>query len=355
MTISTSSKILAADFNQVVSAYEQVWGNLAAESGFLWTETDKTLHKFGWGQAAVEPIVVGNVDFIEAEHINRLIAQVNAGLYHLDSTNALLSKYAVASQVTYANMATVMTAIESITTNKFDLNDQATVAIIETDSAGCNWNDSLSIIVKYSFADYHGARHFFNAGGKLLINMDAVPDVMCPEAGYWETVLAQLGDVTVGAESTASTGTPEWQTHVFDLGGFYNIDSAGAWTKVCSLQGVSQDLYAGISDYNNTSYATRVLEIFGQVVDNGPGDFAVYLRVVLTEEPGDIGGGAPVDNIIMADFALDAGYVQPTDAPSDAYLADVTGASFKAGAYTYQFQEIDPPSVSIEQTWTPGA
>jgi hypothetical protein len=352
MPISQSSKILAADFNQVVSAYEQVWGNLAAESGFLWSHTDKTLHKFGWGQSAVEPVVVGNVDTIEAEHLNRLVAQVNAGLYHLDTSNPLLNKYAVATQVTAANMATVQSAIASVTANKFALNDQAVISIIETESAGCSWNESLSITVKYAFADYHAARHFFNAGGKMLINMDAIPDVMCPEAQYWETVLNQLGDVTVGAETTASTGTLDWQSQISNLGGFYDIDTTGAWTKLSSYMGVSYDLYSGISDYNNTQYATRVMELFGQVVDGGPGDFGVYLRVVLTEDAGEIGGGtAPVNGIIEADFSLDAGYVQPTDAPSDAYLANVTGASFKAGAYTYQFQEITAPTVTIAETW----
>lgn len=352
MPISPSSKILAADFNQVVAAYEQIWGNLASESGFLWTQADKTLHKFGWGQSAVEPIVVGNVDFIEAEHINRLIAQVNAGLYHLDSTATMLSKYAVASQVTYANMALVMSAIDTITADKFGLNDQAQVAIIETDSASCSWNQSLSIVVKYAFSDYQEARHFFNAGGKLLINMDAIPDAMCPEAEYWESVLTQLGDVLVGAESTSSTGLIDYQSKVTDLGGFYSIDTTGAETKLASMQGYSRDLYAGVASYT-AAYSERILEVFGSVVDGGPGDFSVFLKVVLTEDPGYM--SAVTDYIIQADFALDAGYVQPTDAPSDAYLADVTGASFKAGAYTYQFQERPAPAISIEQTWTPGA
>ena len=352
MPISPFSKILASDFNQVVATYEQIWGNVSAEASFLWTDVDKTLHKFGWGQSAVEPIVVGNVDSIEAEHINRLIAQVNAGLYHIDSTSSLLSKYAVASQITYANMNTVVQAIDTISANKFALNDQAQIAITHTESASCSWTTSLSIVVKYAFNDYQEARHFFNAGGKLLINMDAIPDIMCPEAQYWETSLAQLGDVLVGADSSTSTGTLLNSSSILDLGGFYTIDPAGGLTKLVSFQGYSRDLFAGVGDYT-TAYAARVLEIWGQVVDGGPGDFAVFLRVDLTEDPGL--QSATVDYIIEADFALDAGYVQPTDAPSDAYLADVTGASFKAGAYTYQFLERPAPAISIQQTWTPGA
>ena len=352
MPISPPSKILASDFNQVVASYEQIWGNLISESGFLWTQADKTLHKFGWGQSAVEPIVVGNVDFIEAEHINRLIAQVNAGLYHLDSTATMLSKYAVASQVTYASMALVMSAIDTITSDKFGLNDQAQIAITHTESASCSWTDSLTIIVKYTFNNYQEARHFFNAGGKLLINMDAIPDIMCPEAQYWESVLAQLGDVLIGAESTTSTGALEYQSRISNFGGFYSISTTGEETKLASMQGYSRDLFAGVGDYTN-AYSERVLEIYGSVTDSGAGDFAAFIKIVLTENPGD--QNAENNNIIEADFALDAGYIQPTDAPSDAYLADVTGASFKAGAYTYQFQERPAPAISIQQTWTPGA
>jgi hypothetical protein len=398
MQIARKQKITAADFNKVVNGYGVIWSNIPAQNtfNFSWSDANKNLdqtdvfvspatpdepapasrnHSFGWGQSEGPPVVVAQKEKIAAEHINTLIAQVNAGLYHQDTAYSLLNKYLAKTSITAENVNLVLAEIDRIKTDRFRLNDASDLVVVESETESCSWTNQLRTTVKFTFQDYTQARHFFNSGGKLLIEMDAVPNAMCPEATFWEDSLRQLGTVYIGALSTTRTGTEtyDWPDRAPWFGGsgqltsgkgFYNINHLGQQTLLMTFQGYSRDLYSAYNSYNaynnpynaynsynSSAYSVRAMEIWGQVIDNGPGDFSIYLQVRLYEAPGFL--NAESDGLIQAEFTMDAGYVQPLTAPPGTLFLSSGGDAFKPtlASAPFQFLERAAPSVTISQTW----
>ena len=76
-----ADKITAAQFNTLVSLYNDFWqgGSYSYDS----YHTGDLTRRKGWGQPAVIP-TVSQTTIITAEHTNYLITQINAGLWHID-------------------------------------------------------------------------------------------------------------------------------------------------------------------------------------------------------------------------------------------------------------------------------
>ena len=201
--------ITAEQFNELITEYQKYWGDNYPASTF--TDADNTTHRFGWGIAPVDaPVAIGVL--IEANHINKLTRQVNAGLYHIDETSSLIGTYKnVGDVVTAQAYNEIINKLNFIDTNRFginsiDIDDQGGV-ILEDNLTGSNplsWTDYAQVGVKATFTDYTEARHFFNSGGTITFNLDATPGTVIDN--YWDYMFNAISEIRFGAIQTANVG-----------------------------------------------------------------------------------------------------------------------------------------------------
>ena len=350
-TGATGTTILATEFNTLVSDYNLYWSD--DHSSVLWTEADKTNHKNGWGQAAVEP-TVSISDIITAEQTNRLIAQENSGLLHTGLANLgvaaeFITKYAVETVIPASAGVKIDAKTTLISADKFGLgaNYGALDLALQTTTATPVWSDEVYCVFKNSFTNYNEARYFFNSGGQLTVDLNATGEVDS-DADLdltWQTMFSRVGEIYIGAESCTNTKP---NNPVLSLGGFYSFNDYN-WHEVCSRTGVIFDSEYGGGAYGGaTEYVNRKIIIEIKIEEPlGAGNvFDVYVKIRLID---DI-----IDSVGNNDATLEAdmGHKHAIEACTDAELTTSNGDPFKAGSYTYQFQERTVPTVTVDEPWT---
>ena len=348
-TGAPGTKILATDFNTLVSDYNLYWND--NHSSVLWTTADKTNHKNGWGQAAVEPTVT-ITDIITAEQTNRLIAQENSGLLHtglatLGTPADFITKYAVETVIPASAGVAIDAKTTLIGTNKFNLG--ATYGslnlVVKTTTDTTTWSDEVYCVFKNSFTNYNEARYFFNSGGQLTIDLDASGEVDA-DADVdlkWESIFDALGEVYIGAENCTNTGATSTPANpVTSVGGFYSFNDYN-WHTVCWIKGAVYN-----AQYNPTEYVDREVRIEIKIDEpSSAGNvFDVYVKVRLIDDLIDSVG----NNTVVLE--ANTGHKHAIEACTDAELSTSNGDPFKAGSYTYQFQERAVPTVTVADPWT---
>lgn len=399
MTASKTSIIAADDFNEVTSEYDVYWRDPKDGSGAVVTysydadHTTDLARRKGWGQPAVTPVVSSNT-IIEADHVNALVAQINSGIYHTNNDLPLLVKYANID-VIYANAVNTVPAYPTtlnptgwlgisneisttIDTNKLNLGalsgeDSYSDASYYVDIAtgGAVWdatvNNTLTSEVKWTFANYTEARHYFNSGGSLVVDLTAGIGVWSngkgnpsepanintpgtnPGAGGgsngaddWQEIFRSIGEIRFGAEYCKRTGS-----NGIEGTGFYGLDIAGSYVSCFSASGFGPYAYAysyvysGSAPNYSSQYGDRAVEVFFKGVDTGSG-FEVTAKIVLTDDPDDI----LVDtNIVASCYNM-----QPIDTPDHGSIGS-NASYFTVGVTQYKFAERTMPTVSQVSAW----
>lgn len=334
MPVQQQDLITAEQFNEYVDSYEEVWGDLYPLSSF--SDDDNSLHRWGWGIAPVVPRV-NTSTVILSDHINHIIAQVNAGDWHINnSASNLLIKYGNGTQVTHTQFNVVDTAIQTIRSNKFDVGtDIDTVNpsnIVISNNAGVPWQNELNVEIKATFDNYTDARHFFNSGGLISFILSA-------EGGYhpglgFEELFETLEDIDIGAEETTNRGTGTSTVQ----GGFYSATNDGAYQKIFEILHQSSNPDAG------SDYANRKVTVFVKAEQTST--FDVYVKVRLSDD-------IESDNSLFDQtFEIEARPLTPIESPTDAYLASGSNADpFTMGTTVYQFADRTEPVVTIHVPW----
>ena len=378
--VNTGDKIKAEDLNNLADYYNEIWRGDIGVYSFDATHHTDTDRRFGWGQPLFEysqdnPLIdakasnnyVGSL--IEATDINEIVAKMNAGLYHTEDDP--ISSSTVEGLQPLINPASnpptkVLTAYHNQVVNKIQWFRAAPknkyqldwanfdLAVLST-TTSTSWDEDLEIVHKFSFDTYDKARHFFNAGGELTLELTMAPG---GNAGnmVWEEIFDQFDSIRIGAE-----GCRVVADNIFDViatsgvnYGFYNgleylygggptpgeadfktILDAGvfAYTKTGSTEYAAVYLY---SEYNS-----RRIRIQMRAVDTGS-SFDIYVRVILIEDVEDVFS-------ITQPITLDSGYVQPATTPlaSDGNKSYMTVDSQPY----YRFTEIDAPTITLDTDW----
>ena len=361
MTVPTKPTITAAgdlvsyqDLDEVREFYDGIWSDVNTSSAF--TDVGNSDHRYGWGQATVTVGTAAQYAVIESDHINELIAQVNAGLRHQDTGNTLLSFYSSADVIEADHLNDLSTTIDTMKTNKYDLGSDATPTTSALNIVTSTpWQDGLYCIARYDFSDYEQARYFFNSGGELSIQLQQVGSVN----NIWDLVFNAVGDIFVGAETTTNLPIASGVTGISG-GGFYDMNNTYTgvtyptnWKLLFTAQGFWGGTYASTAAglYSGYGmYSSRQVRVWGYCREVTPGGaFRVYLRVELVEDVDD--------GIIGGTFDADFGYNKPDQSPNSAAMLTSVANYVTVGATSWVY---DPTvytwngGITVSQTagWT---
>jgi hypothetical protein len=352
--ISRGNQITAEQFNELVALYHTHWSDDNPMLSFNDLLADQSaeninLHATGWGQSQVEPTVV-QTEIITSTQTNRLINQINAGTFHLNSSNfnyTSLTTYAAGSVILYeAYKEKIETAIDYLDGQSLDIDTVYSSELVMEDEGGIFpyndtvvWTSLTSTTTKVTFSSYRQARYFFNSGGKIVFDMSCIGDE------DWTRVLNNMGTLMIGATewvnsivggsyvatggvySAGSLGNPIASFMYSDSGGDYGGDYGGA--------------YGGA--YGGGAYSSRRVYFYSEGNELPGGEFEIYFTISLIDP-----NGTPIN----IDASLNVGYLLPIDTPPLSILDSSVGNKFKTDLYVYQFIEREKPMISIDSYWT---
>lgn len=380
MTQKTSNNpkqlVEAVDITDSVSKLEKYWGDISTSSAF--SDASNVNHRYGWGQQAAEPPVAAGTPIL-AEEINRLRAQINTSHYHTDNTvsyiqssfenktgKSLVPEYSNADLIYISDLQRIDYQTETqLDQSRFNLGTASgertlgystPVAVggsspdpthfsgfesngLTINNGGTLWDDTLYTEFKYTWESYTKARYFFNAGGKLIVDLTAVGG--SDASDDWEAAFDQIDEVWICAENTIAqsgkTGT------VMD--GFYDL--TGTYTTVFESKIGFNAAYGATAYIAYSSYAQyggRRIRIEGKAEDTGS-VFEVTLKVTLIEDFDDI-------QLVDSTITCDTGFILPIETPDNAYMQTASGDMHKAGIHEYQFKDRQYPSMTLLTAWT---
>ncbi len=315
------------------------------------TATDN--RRYGWGQspATITPTVsTGSV--ITRLSFNQAIAQVNAGQYHTQDNPTLLHPKISDTHtdpISPENYNSVVNKISVIEGNKHKVDwaewdkDQ-----LVTPSGNLNWTDDLEIAHKFSFTDYNEARHFFNSGGELSLELEMAPGGT-PAQDVWRQIFNRFDSIRIGAEQCRIVADDTFDvlsTSTIPVTGFYNgitynedyqtIFDAGVFRHT----GANSE-YAYSYVYVYSEYNSRRIR-FQMKADEVGGTFNIYVKVILVEDDNDTLG-------ITQPISLYSGWSRPTQAPT---ASDGNESYMTTGAVVARFQQRTAPTITLAQNWT---
>jgi hypothetical protein len=324
----------------------------------------------GWGQPAVIP-TVAQTTIITAEHTNYLLAQINAGLWHIEEdVSSLQVKRGASTSV----LASIYEALESLYNNviepkKFNIDPSSknvNNSIVTTGNNSTPWQSDLYSEHKFVFTGYNAARHFFNSGGELIVDMSSTSGGTNQPSMVWNAFFDNLGIVRIGAETTTNDGDSENDVPYTSVGGakgFYNIpgvDNGASPTNSDwqTIYNVAADNAASGGEYGSEYgsayggsysggiYSQRrfIIDIRG-TINTTTNNFEVHLKVKLIEDDDD--GAMFVNANIVGEF----GYAQPLETPIASESSTHQFFSPVAGV-DYVFLERAAPTISMVETWT---
>jgi len=331
----------------------------------------ETARQKGWGQPAVIP-TVSQTTVITAEHTNYLLAQINAGLWHIEEDHASLQ---VKRSAETSISATIYNQLENLYNNviepkKFNVDPASksvNTSIVTTDNGSGDWLNDLYSEHKFAFTSYSEARHFFNSGGEFIVDMSSTAGGTNAPSLTWNTFFNNLGVVRIGAETTTNDGDgiDSPYTSVGGAKGFYSMNGADNGSPPALNSGDWQTIYNVAADnaasggeygseygsayggsYSGGIYSQRrfIIDIRG-TINTTTNNFEVHLKVKLIEDDDD--GAMFVNANIVGEF----GYAQPLETPIASESSTHQFFSPVAGV-DYVFLERAAPIISQVTPWT---
>lgn len=288
MPYTAGSEITASEFNDLVVQVNKYWADNVTSAAV--TDSDRSLHKYGWGQTPALEIggsnnqrVTGHVDCanpgdnIEAVHMNQLVARANASGCHLGLSTDLSYKI-IDNTVLAADAAAVNTRFSAATIDN-GLSDSRSAQIrgdhiigagmsssnvLGSDSRTSNWDEILISDTRYTFGSYNEARYFFNSGGALTVDIDISGAVSTPSQN-WAANLAAMGTFHFLADDTVVSGT----------GGYSAADRGfyGLTTNYQLLYSYTFGSGVGSGTFNSASFSGGDVDASSETADNVRGGY----------------------------------------------------------------------------------
>ena len=375
--VNTGDKVKAQDLIDLVDYYNEIWDGGA----YLYDANHHTdaERRYGWGQGQITlntpPIsfqkngsAVIDGTLITATDLNEITAYMNAGLYHgeddpIKSAN-VEGLHNLIDLTTYPKTEILAAYHNSILNkiqwfrqapkNKYQIDWANFDLAAKTTTTTANWDNNLEIVHKFTFQSYNKARHFFNAGGELTLELEMDPGGASGNQ-VWEGIFDQFDSIRIGAE-----GCRVVADNVYDViatsgvnYGFYNgLQYLYGGGSTASEDDFRTILDAGVFAYtNNTAteatvylyseYNSRRIRLQMRAEDIGS-EFNIYVRLILVEDVDD-------NFDITQPITLSSGYVQPATTP---LATDPNLSKFTVDSYPYyKFTEIPAPDVSLDTDW----
>ncbi len=275
MAIASGNSITATDFNVLVVQTNKYWGDNYPSSAV--TDSDKTNHKYGWGQTHALEITgtddrVATGDEVEAKHINQLVARANATGLHLGlGTN--LSYKIINNTVTASDALAVDTRFSPTTID--NINDTRSSAILGMHTVGTgnttsstlgsiqrttNWTEILISEQTVTFTSYAHARYFFNSGGSISLLWD-ITGGSGTETANWDANLAGMGTIHFLADDVVNSGTGGYSTP--------NVGFYGLTTSYQLMYSYSFGDGVGTGTFNSASFSGGDVNVGNHASERG--------------------------------------------------------------------------------------
>jgi len=357
-------KINALDLIALTDYYNEYWnGNSYAFDAAHHTDLNR---RYGWGQIAANVvnvdtgITITTGDKIFADHVNQVISQINTGYHHIDDAKLpvatispqMITESEIISTIIHPNIISSITEIDPI---KYKV-DLLNLSIAEATSINTqNWEEDLEVVHKFTFTDYDDARHFFNSGGELTLEL--LMTAGGPASNMvWQQIFEQFDNIRIGAEGCRVVVDHAAGETQYDIMSTSSITPKGFYTGINQTSAAfATILDAGVFRYDSgnayaSAYASAYVYIYSEYnsrririqlrADEVGGTFNVYVKVILVEDAED-------DMLITQPITLSSGYAQPATTP----LADPSNY-FTAGGTMYQFINPTAPVVTEHTPWT---
>lgn len=209
MAYVSGDKIEASHFNDFVNQMNDLWGNGTGDRGY--------------GQSEVSTV---NVDDIVEEQEWSALQNIMTLTAQHQGTNTTIpngSNFQVGNIIYSHNSSPedFQNAIDVLDANRLTF-DSSSVAIKSGTSVSrtSSWNDTLYHVISFSFGSSDTARHFFNAGGQIRIDVDYDGGDATAQDDDWRDILDNVQNDTpiiIGAYSTNSAQDNTYTSGYYDL------------------------------------------------------------------------------------------------------------------------------------------
>lgn len=168
---------------------------------------NRTLHRIGYGNTgAPVPLLLGEV--VEADHINAVIDRTNIVLEHVGDATVITRKED--DQVLAVDGNLLETTInDDILSGDIHMNMDAltaTESVPETSVVTVtDWTTTLIGEYSMTFTSYDQARHFFNSGSELHVDLTLVNNnqgLLGDRTWQWGSTLNQMSEIIMDHNST---------------------------------------------------------------------------------------------------------------------------------------------------------
>lgn len=203
MTYSAGNTILAADLNSFIGDVEDIFGDNNSNS------VSAGALIFGYGETMLQADVSAS-NTITAAQWNNLWMMVHRCAGHQGSSVSIggsVSAGPWSAGDAIAIDANIVTDIATVRTNKLNFSaGNMTTANCNAKSGTASWSASSVHSFTQTFTSYDVARHFHNQGGAMLFTASQSGG-SGTQSSDWATLLASIGTVTIGVNTTTISGS----------------------------------------------------------------------------------------------------------------------------------------------------
>jgi hypothetical protein len=281
MTYAQSSVIVGTDYNTFVQGGDTVNHNVANINS-VWGVGNGNK---GYGQSTTLASVA-STNTITATQWSNLIARLNSILTHQAGSGSGISAPTSGTTIAYLSALS-----GSITTG---YNNRLTAATNGTDITNTTlttaWNTAtpttFTVTRTATFASADAARYFFNAGGKLIINLSGTDNLSNSKGTDWVSLLGtKFASLTFGATTNGRNGS----------GGTVSSSntSLGYWNLTTSDQAIlTLTSASGTADYSSNNIVVNV-KSNGVQGSNGDVGSVITFTITLNDPAADTNTAPP--------------------------------------------------------------
>lgn len=235
---SSSSQILAADYNSIRNKVVSVMGTGSAS--------------FGYGQST-NSVAVSSTQQITAAQWNLLKYDIlNAYVHQTGNPPTVIVTAQSGSLIGYGSAHPVVnynSLADIVSSNRFDIaSSQAVITSKVSQSSTSLWYSQATCTVTVTFSTATQARYFFNSGGKIRFSASRSGGTTTPQNGAWTTLLNAVG-------IQSFTGNINSSINFYSLTNSYQTFYQRSATTPYSMNNYKIEVSSNVAD-NSTGTAT---------------------------------------------------------------------------------------------------
>ena len=229
---------------------------------------------YGLGQSAIATVSAG--DTINASHWNALFTGLDTIANHTNDTMTSRSAVSAGDAIEIASavandLATLAASVAAGSPNATALTTSSALQTVTTSAEG--WDSTATQEVSATFANANTMRHFFNAGGKIRIQVSATAGTTNPKDQAYIDLGTSLGNLDIAAQATTRSGSGETLTSNGLANGFYDLDDS--YTSLIKLTS------------DNSNYTSNNIELFAKLDAAHSSATVITVKMVATDGASD--------------------------------------------------------------------